>query len=166
MGKSEESAVSTLLRIMTNYIQVVTLSLSFSLNYPKYYLDSMLPVRQIGDSTETFLSFDCFLRDTISSGALSFFPSIRFLKAAIAFFVPPAILFTLTIGWTIFYCLGGRSRFKKRTFNTHLILSLIRRNTVLGKDSRGNRILAPFPSDSLPERYFFSLWSCVMFGQF
>ena len=110
---------------MTNYIQVATLSLSFNLNYPTYYLDSMLPVRQIGDSTEAFLSIDCFFKDTIKNGSLSFFPSMRFLNALIAFFLPFVILLFLFVGWAVISKCLSKQRTKKDGFYTRLIMSMI-----------------------------------------
>ena len=62
--KRGESEVSILTRIMTNFIQVLTLSAAFDLNYPNYFLDSITPMTLIGQAAESFLSFDCFIEDS------------------------------------------------------------------------------------------------------
>ena len=56
--KTTESQVSILLRILTNYLQLITLTMSFSVSYPDSLIDIFVPVNSIGDSSDTFLSFD------------------------------------------------------------------------------------------------------------
>jgi len=56
--KTEESQLSVLLRILTNYLQLITTSMSLSLSYPDSLFRIFDPIRRIGDSSETFLSFD------------------------------------------------------------------------------------------------------------
>ena len=56
--KKKESEISTLLRILTNYLQLLTTSLSFDVNYPQGLLQAFYPVSRIGSSSDTFLSFD------------------------------------------------------------------------------------------------------------
>ena len=64
MAKKGESEVSTLTRIMTNFVQILTLSAAFDLNYPSYFLDSITPMMIVGESAESFLSIDCFISDS------------------------------------------------------------------------------------------------------
>ena len=56
--KTRESEVSVLLRILTNYLQLVTTSMAFSAKYPASLTDVFYPVQRMGGSSETFLSFD------------------------------------------------------------------------------------------------------------
>ena len=56
--KKKESEISTLLRILTNYLQILTTSLSFSVSYPDELLEVFYPVDRVGSSSDTFLSFD------------------------------------------------------------------------------------------------------------
>jgi hypothetical protein len=56
--KTKESELSVLLRIMTNYLQLITSSISLSTNYPSLILDMFGPVQGIGGLSEAFLSFD------------------------------------------------------------------------------------------------------------
>ena len=64
LAKKGESEVSILMRIMTNFIQILTLSAAFELNYPTYFLDSISPMTLVGESAESFLSIDCFISDS------------------------------------------------------------------------------------------------------
>ena len=59
--------MSTLLRIMTNYFQTISLSLSFKLNYPNYLLSAFTPMALIGQVASTFLSFDCLFKGLVSN---------------------------------------------------------------------------------------------------
>ena len=56
--KTKESEVSVLFKIMTNYLQLMTATLSFSLGYPKAITDVFSPFEQVGGTSLTFLSFD------------------------------------------------------------------------------------------------------------
>jgi hypothetical protein len=56
--KTKESELSVLLRIMTNYLQLITTSMSLTTNYPSLILDIFGPAQRIGGSSEAFLSFD------------------------------------------------------------------------------------------------------------
>ena len=56
--KKKESQVSILLRILTNYLQLLTTSLSFDVSYPSGLLEVFYPADRVGSSSDTFLSFD------------------------------------------------------------------------------------------------------------
>ena len=56
--KTTESKMSILLRIFTNYAQIVTTTVSFSSNNPKFLTNALVPVRNVGDSSTAFMSFD------------------------------------------------------------------------------------------------------------
>ena len=56
--KTTESDLSVLLRILTNYAQLITATMSFSANYPGSLTDFLIPVEIVGDSSEVFMSFD------------------------------------------------------------------------------------------------------------
>ena len=62
--KQKESQTSTLLRIMTNYLQVIGSAMSFNLVYPTYLIEAMKPSQFFGETSETLLSFDCFFSDS------------------------------------------------------------------------------------------------------
>ena len=56
--KTSESTISILLRILTNYAQLVTTTISFSTNYPETLTESLVPAQNVGDSSSAFMSFD------------------------------------------------------------------------------------------------------------
>ena len=58
LNKKEESQRSILMRIMTNYLQVVTAVLSLNVSFPSAIHDIFLPANKIGSSSAPFVSFD------------------------------------------------------------------------------------------------------------
>ena len=84
--KTKESEMSTLLRIMTNYT-----SLSFNAEYPSTFSEIFYPVEKVGSSSESFLSFDCFIMDYEIKGP---FPSNSFFKMFLSALLP-LILFSI-----------------------------------------------------------------------
>ena len=89
--KTKESEVSVLFKIMANYLQLITTSMSFSSSFPTVLTDMLLPAQRLGGSSETFLSFDCFITDYEVKGP---FPSNVLLKFFLAAFLP-LILFAI-----------------------------------------------------------------------
>ena len=83
--KTSESQVSILLRILTNYTQLITSTISFSSSHPDLLSDALVPVKSVGDSSTAFMSFDCFITDYEVKGP---FPSNVFLKLFLLIFLP------------------------------------------------------------------------------
>ena len=96
--KTKESQVSVLLKIMANYLQLITTSMSFASNFPSMLIEMLVPARRLGNSSETFLSFDCFITDYEIKGP---FPSNVFLKIFLAAFLPIVLLLLVTVIWLI-----------------------------------------------------------------
>ena len=117
--KTSESEVSILLRILTNYFQLISLTMSFSINYPKSLTDIFVPVSSIGDSSDTFLSFDCFATDYDITGP---FPSSAFLKLFLTMFLPIILFFLVTWIWTIVYLI--KKKYVK-DMKRYLVISFI-----------------------------------------
>jgi len=61
--KRNESQTSILLRILTNYVQLVSTAMTFNLNFPSSLSDSFSPIQRVGSTQESFMSFDCFVED-------------------------------------------------------------------------------------------------------
>ncbi|CDW73872.1 UNKNOWN [Stylonychia lemnae] len=60
----KESETSIVIRILLNYIQVLTSAAAFNLNWP-YYLQAFFGIySEVGQIAENIISFDCFLQDT------------------------------------------------------------------------------------------------------
>jgi hypothetical protein len=87
--KKKESQTSILMRIMANYLQVMTATLAYSMKFPEILKNLFIPIERVGSSSETLLSFDCFARD---SKITLFAPSSPVLKT---FFtgISPILLF-------------------------------------------------------------------------
>jgi len=58
LQKKEDSNISVLMRIMTNYLQMFTAALAFNLQFPNYMSSAFSSAQQIGGSSGVFLSFD------------------------------------------------------------------------------------------------------------
>ena len=56
--KRKESQMSILLRIFTNYLQLIATTMSYGFKYPDFIYDTLYPVERAGSSSESFLSFD------------------------------------------------------------------------------------------------------------
>ena len=56
--KKKESQVSILMRIMTNYLQVMTATMAYSMKFPDMLNNMFIPVSRLGSSGETLMSYD------------------------------------------------------------------------------------------------------------
>lgn len=98
--KTKESELSVLIRILTNYLQLITTSMSMSLSYPGI-LDSITdPLKRFGGSGETFLSFDCFVTDSQIKGP---FESNAAFKLFLLIFLPIGLFALISLIWTLVY---------------------------------------------------------------
>ena len=59
-----ESHQAILLRILTNYTQIITSAVSFNLTYPEMLMVYFRIVKAVGESAKLFLSMDCLLIDS------------------------------------------------------------------------------------------------------
>ena len=94
--KSKESEMSILIRIMTNYLQLLTTSMSFNVDYPSALLNALSPVSQVGSSSESFLSFDWFITDSQIKGP---FPSNAFFKLFLTGMLPFILIVIISAIW-------------------------------------------------------------------
>ena len=56
--KKKENQTSILLRIMTNYLQLIAAAYSFNLKLPDGFIEVFGSVEIVGSSSDAFLSFD------------------------------------------------------------------------------------------------------------
>ena len=59
--KQKESEASIVGKILTNYLHMISTSASFNIAFPKQFYEFFSPAKQIAQSTDTILSFDCFI---------------------------------------------------------------------------------------------------------
>jgi hypothetical protein len=62
--KKKESQMSILLRIFTNYLQLIATAMSLNLQFPDFIVSTFGMAERAGDSSGSFLSFDCFADST------------------------------------------------------------------------------------------------------
>ena len=77
LKKTSESQMATLMRIMTNYLQVISTVLAFDAKFPNSLNDIFKPASMIGSSSESLVSIDCFIHD---SGVNVFTPNVTMFK--------------------------------------------------------------------------------------
>lgn len=56
--KKKESETSILMRIMANYMQVITATLAYSMKFPAILTSMFFPVEKVGTGSDSLLSFD------------------------------------------------------------------------------------------------------------
>ena len=81
---------------MTNYLQLLTTSMSFNVEYPSILINALGPVNQVGSSSQAFLSFDWFITDTQLKGP---FPSNSFFKLFLTGVLPFALIGLISLIW-------------------------------------------------------------------
>lgn len=92
--KTEESQLSVLMRIFTNYLQLITTSMSMSLSYPNTLKSLVGPIKSIGGLSDTFMSFDCFVTDHEIKWP---FESNSVFKLFLLAFLPIALFLIVTL---------------------------------------------------------------------
>jgi len=117
--KTTESDVSILLRILTNYAQLVTTTISFSTKYPESFTDFLIPARNVGDSSSAFLSFDCFATDYEIKGP---FNSSSFLKLFLLIWLPILLFLLVIMIWVFIYFIKPSW---VKNFTRYLVISFI-----------------------------------------
>jgi hypothetical protein len=92
--------MSVLMRIMTNYLQILTISLSFNLKFPTFMEDSFSSIGKIGGSSGVFLSFDCLLLDTPIQNS---FRNIEYFKVLCLSLFPIVLIVAPTIVYRLVF---------------------------------------------------------------
>eukprot|EP00347_Sterkiella_histriomuscorum_P023122 403335861 len=64
LKSTQESETSIIIRILLNYFHILTSASSFNLNWPVYFQEFLGIYSAVGETAESFISFDCFLQDT------------------------------------------------------------------------------------------------------
>ena len=103
--KKKENETSILLRIMTNYLQLISAAYSFNLKFPDSFTQVFGSIEIIGASSDAFLSFDCFVEDN----EMKFFtPSVEIFKAFLSIFLPVILIIIFMLIWSILYMINKR----------------------------------------------------------
>ena len=117
--KKKESQQSILLRILANYLQLLSVSMSFNMKFPPILVQIFYPLQKIGASSEAFLSLDCFFRDASIKG---FTPSTALFKIFLTGMLPIFLIFVALICWGLLYIM-----FKKwfKDFRRNVVVTII-----------------------------------------
>ena len=102
--KKKQSEFSIIFKILTNYTQTASAAMNFNIQFPKALTDTFSAGQVFGQTTDTIISFDCFLAEFKSA---FFANSIFIVKTFVACILPLLIaLFfvTLFIIWKAIRC--------------------------------------------------------------
>jgi hypothetical protein len=83
--KTRANNFSILLRILTNYIQLISASLSFNIKIPFSFTSVFSTPNKVNSPNEAFFSFDCFILDSDIKG---FAPSANLFKLFLFMLLP------------------------------------------------------------------------------
>ena len=101
--KKGTSQRSVLIRILTNHIQLLTLSYAYTTKFPKIVSQIFSPITSLNTSSESAVSFDCFAN---AATLKMFAPSIAIFKmliwgiSPIVMFIFAALIFLI---WHLFF---------------------------------------------------------------
>ena len=98
--KLKESQTSILMRIMANYLQIMTATFSYSMKFPAALMSMFFPVQQLGTGSDSLLSFDWFATSTKMT---LFAPSTAILKVFMTAILPIILFLLAFIVWLILY---------------------------------------------------------------
>mmetsp|Transcript_23413 Transcript_23413/g.26832 ORF Transcript_23413/g.26832 Transcript_23413/m.26832 type:complete len:295 (+) Transcript_23413:26-910(+) len=98
--KKKESEMSILLRILTNYLQLLVTAMSFNASYPSSLTEIFSPIGRLGSSSDTFLSFDCFIANYQITGP---FPSNSIFKLFLTGVLPVLLLMIVSLLFALIY---------------------------------------------------------------
>ena len=100
LKKSSQSQMATLMRIMTNYLQVVSTVLAFDANFPDTVNEVFSPANMIGSSSESFVSLDCFIQ---GSEMNAFAPNATIFKIFLIALLPLILIMLYSIMWMVMH---------------------------------------------------------------
>ncbi|CAI2361394.1 unnamed protein product [Moneuplotes crassus] len=124
LKKREESQKAILMKILTNYLQVVTVVLTMKIEYPELFNSLLYPADLIGSPTTPFVSFDCFVKD---QELALFAPSPAFFEIFLSGMLPlifgPCIIVIFTIVYRLPY--PWAKEFKRNVVVTLIVILFI-----------------------------------------
>jgi hypothetical protein len=98
--KKQENQISVLLRILTNYVQLMGACLSFNFKFPESLSRVSGYIERITSISGTYLSFDWFLKDANLKG---FAPSTEIFKVFLVSIMPIVIIIIFCIFWIVMF---------------------------------------------------------------
>ena len=105
LRKRKENQTSILIRILTNYFQLISLSMSFNLKFQSSLTQAFNVLDTIGSSSDTFLSYDWFFTSIQVTG---FTPSVQLFKILLTGLLPLIIFAACSLIWVLLYYLMNK----------------------------------------------------------
>ena len=105
LKKTTDSQTTTLMRILTNYLQVISTVLAFDANYPDVVDDLFSPAHTIGSSSESFVSIDCFIQDSEMN---AFAPNSTIFKIFLISLLPISLILLYSTMWTTLHMIFSK----------------------------------------------------------
>lgn len=117
--KKKEHQTSILLRIFTNYFQLIVVAFSFNFNLPQIFDSSRNAIERIGSNSEVILSYDCLIKN---ANFKAFAPSTEIFKIIMINLLPIFLILVMAIFWITLY-----SVFKVKSVNAKrwIIISIV-----------------------------------------
>ncbi|CAI2376317.1 unnamed protein product [Moneuplotes crassus] len=103
--KRNESQKSITLRILTNYLQLMGIAVSYGLDYPNALYDSFSFMERASSTSESFISFDCFFDDAQMT---SFTPSTPIFKLFLSALLPLIFIIISACIWSLLGLTGHK----------------------------------------------------------
>ena len=98
--KKKENQTSILLRMLTNYFQLISISMTFKVKFPISMSQISGSADTFGSTSDTYLSYDWFISGIQYTG---FAPSVDIFKIVLTALVPIALFLVYLLIWTSLY---------------------------------------------------------------
>ena len=98
--KKRENQTSILMRIFANYVQLISVSMTFKVKFPVSLTQLFGPINTFGSTSDTYLSYDWFI-----SGiqVTAFTPSVSLFKIVLTGLMPIGLFLLYLAIWGTFY---------------------------------------------------------------
>ena len=120
--KRKENELSILLRILTNYIQMVTAAITFNIKFPTSFNEIFSQTDKFSSADQTYFSFDCFIEDYQIK---MFTPSNALFKLSLYIILPIVVLLVFMVGIFIFRIIMLFLNNKKYDVLRYIVISFI-----------------------------------------
>lgn len=121
--KSKDNQFSILTKIFTNYIQLISLWLSFGISVPNSFSKIFSLSKYLGTGNEAFFSFDCFIEDT---EIRAFAPSNTLFKTFLFSLLPLALILVIfLIIFIVTWIIRAFNKNKKLDLKRYFAISTI-----------------------------------------
>ena len=124
--KEKENQFSILLRIFTNYTQLIAAAITFNIKFPDSFDSVFSQTQKFNSAEQTFFSFDCFIEDYEIK---MFAPSNALFKLTLYMFLPVFLMIVLSIGIlvlrTIVHLVNARKKFDTMKYITISFISVL-----------------------------------------